>query len=80
MDRITHLVNAVHMRYIVDMETSYPVRKALAFTAEQWEQVSTFRFEHRIATEAEAVRLLLDIGLQHGEDLPATKATGSRTP
>ena len=45
-------------------ETAYPVRKALGFTAEQWARVRAFRFEHRIATEAEAVRRLLDLGLQ----------------
>ncbi len=45
-------------------ETAYPVRKALGFTAEQWARVRAFRFEHRIATEAEAVRRLLDLGMQ----------------
>jgi hypothetical protein len=37
-------------------ETAYPVRKALGFTAEQWERVRAFRFGHRFGTEAEAVR------------------------
>jgi hypothetical protein len=41
-------------------ETAYPVRNALGFTAEQWERVRAFRFEHRFGTEAEAVRRLLD--------------------
>jgi hypothetical protein len=45
-------------------ETAYPVRKALGFTAEQWERVRVFRFEHRFGTEAEAVRRLLDLGMQ----------------
>ena len=45
-------------------ETAYPVRKALGFTAGQWERVRSFRFEHRFATEAEAVRRLLDLGMQ----------------
>ena len=45
-------------------ETAYPVRKALGFTAEQWERVRAFRFEHRFGTEAEAVRRLLDLGMQ----------------
>jgi hypothetical protein len=52
------------MIYIIGMEkTAYPVRKALQFTAEQWEQVRAFRFEQRISTEAEAVRLLIERGL-----------------
>ncbi len=45
-------------------ETAYPVRKALGFTAEQWDRVRAFRFEHRFGTEAEAVRRLLDLGMQ----------------
>ena len=45
-------------------ETAYPVRKALGFTAEQWERVRAFRFEHRFGTEAEAVRCLLDLGME----------------
>ena len=45
-------------------ETAYPVRKALGFTAEQWARVRAFRFEHRFGTEAEAVRRLLDLGMQ----------------
>jgi hypothetical protein len=52
------------MVYISGMETSFPVRKALQFTAEQWEQVRTFRFDQKIGTEAEAVRRLIDLGLQ----------------
>ena len=51
-------------------ETAYPVRKALGFTAEQWARVRAFRFEHRFGTEAEAVRRLLDLGMQAvGESL-----------
>ncbi len=45
-------------------ETAYPVRKALGFTAGQWERVRAFRFEHRFGTEAEAVRRLLDLGME----------------
>ncbi len=45
-------------------ETAYPVRKALGFTAEQWARVRAFRIEHRFGTEAEAVRRLLDLGMQ----------------
>ena len=45
-------------------ETAYPVRKALGFTAGQWERVRAFRFEHRFGTEDEAVRRLLDLGME----------------
>ena len=58
------VVNAIHVIYINGMETAYPVRKALQFTAEQWEQVRAFRFEQKIDTEAEAIRRLIAAGLR----------------
>jgi hypothetical protein len=58
------VVNAIDMVYIRRMETSFPVRKALQFTAEQWERVRAFRFDQKIGTEAEAVRRLIDLGLE----------------
>jgi len=62
-------------------ETAYPVRKALGFTAEQWARVRAFRFEHRFGTEAEAVRRLLDLGMEAvGEGLlPAHSEGQART-
>ena len=42
----------------------YPVRKALQFTTEQWAQVRAFRFAQQINTDAEALRVLLDLGLK----------------
>ena len=47
----------------MSMETLYPIRKALQFTADQWEQVREFRFEKKIDSESEAVRRLIDLGL-----------------
>ena len=63
-------------------ETAYPVRKALGFTAEQWERVRAFRFGHRFGTEAEAVRRLLDLGMEAvGEGLlPARTEAQDRSP
>jgi hypothetical protein len=46
------------------IDTAFPVRKALGFTAEQWERVKEFRFDQRIPTEADAVRRLIDLGLE----------------
>ena len=62
-------------------ETAYPVRKALGFTAGQWERVRAFRFEHRFGTEAEAVRRLLDLGMEAvaGGLLPAHAEAQART-
>jgi hypothetical protein len=62
-------------------ETAYPVRKALGFTAEQWERVRAFRFEHRFGTEAEAVRRLLDLGMQAvGQGLLPANPEQDRSP
>jgi hypothetical protein len=58
------LVNAIDMCYISGMETTYQIRKALQFTSEQWERVRAFRFDQKIDTEAEAVRRLIDLGLE----------------
>jgi hypothetical protein len=64
-----------------DGETAYPVRKALGFTAAQWERVRAFRFEHRFGTEAEAVRRLLDLGMEAvGQDLLPAHAEGQNQP
>ena len=52
------------MIYMDGMETAYPIRKALQFTADQWEQVRAFRFSEQISTEAETVRRLIELGLQ----------------
>jgi len=62
-------------------ETAYPVRKALGFTAEQWERVRAFRFGHRFGTEAEAVRRLLDLGMEAVDKglLPARADAQTRT-
>ena len=45
-------------------ETAYSVREAPGFTAGQRERVRAFRFGHRFGTEAEAVRRLLDLGME----------------
>jgi hypothetical protein len=62
-------------------ETAYPVRKALGFTAEQWARMRVFRFEHRFGTEPEAVRRLLDLGMQAaGEGLLPANPEHDRSP
>ena len=46
-------------------------RKALGFTAGQRERARAFRFAHRLATVAEAVRRLPDLGMEAVGLLPA---------
>ena len=57
------------------MKTAYPVRKALQFTAEQWEQVRAFRFDQKISTEADAVRRLIELGLEAAKRQPTEAAS-----
>lgn len=53
--------------YINGMETARPARKALRFTAGQWEMVRAFRFDRKTGTGADAVRRLNDPGLKAAE-------------
>lgn len=42
------------------------VRKVVNLTDDQWREVSEWRHEQRIATESEALRQLISIGLRSG--------------
>jgi hypothetical protein len=50
---------------------SYPVKKLIAFTTDQWKQVHAFRFANEINTESEAVRRLVNLGLEYARKTPA---------
>ena len=43
---------------------AYPVKKLIALTEEQAEQISDYRFDARIQSESEAMRKLIEIGLE----------------
>ncbi|HZT90263.1 MAG TPA: hypothetical protein VFA12_20150 [Stellaceae bacterium] len=45
----------------------YPVKKLVALTTEQAKAIEDFRFAHRIPTEAEAIRQLIERGLSRDE-------------
>jgi len=61
-------------------ETAYPVREAPGLTAGQ--RVRAFRFGHRLATVAVAVRRLPDLGTEAavGQGLPPARAGQDQTP
>ena len=62
-------------------ETAYSVREAPGFTAGQRERVRAFRFGHRFGTEAEAVRRLLDLGMEAvGRGLFQARTEGQDQP
>jgi hypothetical protein len=45
-------------------ETAYPVKKLVGLTEKQAERISNYRFAGRIASENEAIRQLIELGLQ----------------
>lgn len=45
-------------------ETVYPVKKLVNLTEEQAARISDFRFEQRLQSENEAIRRLIEIGLE----------------
>lgn len=53
------------MRYlqVMSKETVFPVKKLVNLTENQAKRISDFRFEKRLASENEAIRVLIELGL-----------------
>lgn len=62
------MVNPCDMRYMLGMakQTKYPVRKLSYFSDEMAKAIDDFRYAQRIPSENEAIRQLIQTGL----DLP----------
>lgn len=45
-------------------EPQFPVKKLVYLTESQAKQIADFRFEHRLQSENEAIRRLIEIALQ----------------
>lgn len=45
-------------------ETAYPVKKLVNLTEEQAKRISDFRFDQRLQSENEAIRRLIELGLE----------------
>lgn len=60
-----------NVRYVHFMprytEPIFPVKKVVGLTAEMAERIRDFRFDHRIESENEAIRRLIERGLQAAE-------------
>jgi len=67
---ICRIVNIEHMLYIplMNAETTYPVKKLVNLTEEQAERISSFRYEGRIPSENEAIRRLIELGLEKAKE------------
>ena len=46
-------------------------RKSVSLPGDLWKQIEDFRFEGRIQTESEAIRRLIELGLQAAKQQPA---------
>jgi hypothetical protein len=55
----------------MNAETSYPVKKLVNLTEEQGARISSFRFDQRISSENEAIRQLIELGLEAGKAVTA---------
>lgn len=42
----------------------YPVKKLIGLTDRQIQEIADYRFEHRISSESEAIRQLIELGLK----------------
>jgi hypothetical protein len=61
-----HIDNMLDIGHISAMaaETPFPVKKLVNLTEEQASQISSYRFEQRLRSENEAIRQLIDLGLE----------------
>ncbi len=59
---------------------SLTVRKLLSITPELAKAIADYRFQHRIATESEATRRLIEIGLETTKQLPVKRQPTKRQP
>ena len=59
------VVNIRHIGYIrvMSRKSQFPIRKLIYLSTEMAERVSAHRFDHRIESENEAIRQLVEVGL-----------------
>lgn len=60
-------------------ETVFPIKKLVRLTEEQEKRIADFRFSKRIQSENEAIRQLIDIGLE-ATKTPAKPSKARQTP
>ena len=70
--------------YIGDMDrpSVLTVKKLIAMSPEMAQAIENFRFAHKIGSESEAIRQLIDAGLKANPEPPATfqRSTGELGP
>ena len=75
------LVKHIDIDYMKNMarESLYPVRKLISLSEEQAQRVADYRFDARLKSENEAIRELIDRGLEASDDRRTT-SEGRETP
>ena len=68
------LVKHIDIDYMKNMarESLYPVRKLISLSEEQAQRVADYRFDARLKSENEAIRELIDRGLEASDDRRTT--------
>jgi hypothetical protein len=56
------------------------IRKSIGLAASVWQQIDDFRFEHRLKSEAEVIRTLIERGLRPTADEAAAAQAAPRRP
>jgi hypothetical protein len=57
-----------------------PVRKTVSLPADFWRRIEDFQFENRIKRETEAIRRLIELGLEAAKGAGGSKARRSSSP
>lgn len=72
------MVNPDDMRYMPGMakQTKYPVRKLSYFSEEMAKAIDDFRYAQRIPSENEAIRQLINRGLEFDSNVEAIEIIG----
>lgn len=55
-------------------EIIFPVKKLIRITDDQEQRIADFRFSHRLQSETEAIRRLIELGLEAAEKRQKEKA------
>ena len=68
------VVNRGDIAYIADMPRPpvFTVKKLVALTPEAADAIQDWRFAHRVTSESEAIRQLIDLGLETAPPPPKT--------
>jgi len=56
-------------------DATYPVKKLVNLTEVQAQQITTFRYDERLPSDNEAIRRLIELGLDTAQQQPVKETT-----